>query len=160
MNEKRESKKNIIADTLGIRRPDELLPKKDLPMTIEHEEDKKPQSTELSTMNSSDEMIRDIDTAKDNVQNIITYGDSALADMMELAKQSESPRAYEVAASLMKTLLDANKDFVVMSNRKHTAKEEAKTGGSGGNEGPNVVNNNLVVSTTDLLKMLKGEGEK
>jgi hypothetical protein len=156
MNEKRESKKNIIADTLGIRRPDDLLPKKDLPMTIEHDdEDKK--TTEVSIMNSSDEMIKDIDTAKDNVQNIITYGDSALADMMELAKQSESPRAYEVAASLMKTLLDANKDFVVMSNRKHTAKEEAK-GGGGSSEGPNVVNNNLVVSTTDLLKMLKGEG--
>jgi len=150
----KESKRNMMADTLGIRRPDELIEKKEkeLPMTIDQEPEK---STDIAITNSSDEMIEDIDKAKGNVQNIITYGDSALADMMELAKQSESPRAYEVAASLMKTLLDANKDFVLMSNRKHTAIDEAKGGGN--QEGPNVVNNNLVVSTTDLLKMLKGD---
>jgi hypothetical protein len=75
--------------------------------------------------------------------------------MMSLAKQSESPRAFEVASTLMKTLLDANKDFVEMSMKKKYAVDEV----NGPKEAAqtNVTNNNLIVSTADLLKMLKGE---
>lgn len=101
------------------------------------------------------ETIKDIEQARSNIKNIITHGDDALKEMMSLAKQSESPRAFEVASTLMKTLLDANKDFVEMSMKKkyeldavNAPKEAAQT---------NVVNNNLIVSTADLLKMLKGE---
>jgi hypothetical protein len=103
---------------------------------------------------SKDETLNDIDKARSNIQNIISQGDQSLGDMMELAKQSESPRAYEVAANLMKTLLDANKDYVDMAMRKKYHKEEL--------EGPkeaaqtNVTNNNLILSTTELLKMIKG----
>ena len=70
--------------------------------------------------------------------------------MVEIAKQSESPRAFEVVSQLMKTLLDANKDYVEMSTKKRYAKEES---------GPstNVTNNNLIVSTADLLKMIKDD---
>ena len=72
--------------------------------------------------------------------------------MVEIAKQSESPRAFEVVSTLMKTLLDANKDYVEMSTKKRYAKEE---------ESPStqVTNNNLIVSTADLLKMIKGDNE-
>lgn len=104
-----------------------------------------------------DETVQDIELARSNIKNIIEYGDDSLKEMISLAKQSESPRAYEVAATLMKTLLDANKDFVEMSTKKKYAKEEilhpkdeAAT--------TNVTNNNLILSTTDLLKMIKGEG--
>lgn len=103
-----------------------------------------------------DETVQDIEIARSNIKNIIEYGDDSLREMINLAKQSESPRAYEVAATLMKTLLDANKDFVDMSMKKKYAKEEiinpkdeAAT--------TNVTNNNLILSTADLLKMLKGD---
>jgi hypothetical protein len=51
----------------------------------------------------------------------------------------------------MKTLLEANKDFVEISTKKRYAKEE---------QAPQtqVTNNNLIVSTADLLKMIKGDG--
>ena len=40
-------------------------------------------------------------------------------EMVEIAKQSEMPpRAFEVVSTLMKTLLDANKDFVDLSSKK------------------------------------------
>ena len=148
--EKKEEKKNIIADTLGIRRPDEIEDEKQLPTVVENE--KHLPSTEVS--DQTHEVIRDIDLAKSNIQNIIQQGDDALSEMMELAKQSESPRAFEVASTLMKTLLDANKDFVDLSNAKLKAKIDL---GGGNKSETNVTNNNLVVSTTDLLKMLKGE---
>jgi hypothetical protein len=103
----------------------------------------------------ADETVQDIELARSNIKNIIEHGDDSLKEMINLAKQSESPRAYEVAATLMKTLLDANKDFVDMSMKKKYAKEEilhpkdvAST---------NVTNNNLILSTADLLKMLKGD---
>jgi len=103
----------------------------------------------------NDENLKDIDQARCNVKNIIEQGDDALKEMIDLAKQSESPRAFEVTATLMKTLLDANKDFVEMSTKKKYATEE-KTG-TNSNSQQNVTNNNLILSTTDLLKMIKGE---
>lgn len=101
------------------------------------------------------ETVKDIGLAKKNIENIIKQGDDSLTEIISIAKQSQSPRAFEVVSALMKTLLDANKDFVDMSMKKKYAidelnapKEAAQT---------NVTNNNLIVSTADLLKMLKGD---
>lgn len=102
-----------------------------------------------------DETVQDIEIARSNIKNIIEYGDDSLKEMINLAKQSESPRAYEVAATLMKTLLDANKDFVDMSMKKKYAKEEIINPKDAATT--SVTNNNLILSTADLLKMLKGD---
>lgn len=100
----------------------------------------------------AEENLKDIELAKKNIENIISLGDDSVKEMVEIAKQSESPRAFEVVSTLMKTLLDANKDFVEMSTKKRYAKEEHKTE-------TNVTNNNLIVSTADLLRMIKGEND-
>jgi hypothetical protein len=105
-----------------------------------------------------DPTVQDIELARSNIKNIIEQGDDSLREMIELAKQSESPRAYEVAANLMKTLLDANKDFVEMSMKKKYAKEEI-INPKEDVAATNVTNNNLILSTADLLKMMKGEIE-
>jgi len=109
----------------------------------------------LPTEVSDDENLNDLELARSNVKNIIELGDDAVKEMVEIAKQSESPRAFEVVSTLMKTLLDANKDYVEISTKKKYAKEE--TGGA--KQETNVTNNNLIVSTADLLKMLKGEND-
>ena len=111
----------------------------------------------VSTIVSADEdeTVQDIEIARSNIKNIIEQGDDSLKEMVNLAKQSESPRAYEVAATLMKTLLDANKDFVDMSMKKKYAKEEIINPKDAATT--NVTNNNLILSTADLLKMLKGD---
>jgi hypothetical protein len=137
-----------IADVLGLR-PLEEAKKENLPEVIEHEEVKLPE------IKDDDETIRDIELARKNIKNIIEKGDESLNEMIELAKQSESPRAFEVASGLMKTLLDANKDFVDMSMKKKYAKDELN--GPKDAAQTNVTNNNLIISTADLLKMMKGE---
>lgn len=144
-------KDDIIASTLGLR-PFAEIDDNEKSLPIE-QEDEANTSTDLVVSNDNAEIITDIEQARQNIKNIITQGDSALEEMMELAKQSESPRAFEVASTLMKTLLDANKDFVDMANKKKYAIDETK----GGKEKQNITNNNLIVSTSDLLKMLKGE---
>lgn len=86
--------------------------------------------------------------ARDNFYNVIEKGTQALEDMLDVAKASEHPRAYEVVSTIMKTLVDANKDLVSMSEKK--AKDQPKE------ENAQVTNNNLFVgSTADLQKMLK-----
>jgi hypothetical protein len=142
---------DAISRALGLR-PLEEAKKKDLPVVVEDEETL---PAELSTL--ADENIQDIEKARKNIQNIIEKGDDALKEMMDLAKQSESPRAFEVASTLMKTLLDANKDFVDMSTKKKYAVEE-KNGPKEAAQ-TNVVNNNLILSTADLLKMIKGDAD-
>ena len=112
------------------------------------------QETErLPTTKNDEENIKDLELARENVKNIIELGDEAVAEMVEIAKQSESPRAFEVVSTLMKTLLDANKDYVEISTKKKYAKDEAEHG----RPETNITNNNLIVSTADLLKMIKGE---
>ena len=138
-----------IADALGLKPLSEVLDETSTEIVIQETTDIVPVIAEDNAT------VQDIEQARSNIKNIIEYGDDALKEMMSLAKQSESPRAFEVASTLMKTLLDANKDFVEMSMKKkyeldavNAPKEAAQT---------NVVNNNLIVSTADLLKMLKGE---
>ena len=91
---------------------------------------------------------KDYQYARENFYNVIEKGTHALEDMIEVARASEHPRAYEVVSTIMKTLVDANKDLVQMSDKK--VEREAKV------EKPGTVNNNLFVgSTADLQKVLK-----
>ena len=70
--------------------------------------------------------------------------------MLDVAKASEHPRAYEVVSTIMKTLVDANKDLVSMSSKKQESEEQKSPSEK------SVSNNNLFVgSTADLQKLLK-----
>lgn len=141
-----------ISKALGLR-PLEDAEKENLPDVVEEESTLPVEPAEA--LSQADENIEDIEKARKNIQNIIEKGDDSLKEMIDLAKQSESPRAFEVAANLMKTLLDANKDFVEMSTKKKYAIEEKN--GPKQEAQTNVTNNNLILSTADLLSMLKGE---
>lgn len=141
-----------ISEVLGLR-PLKEAKQDQTPVVVDEEELLVP-AINADAVND-DETIRDIEQARGNIKNIIEQGDDALKEMISLAKQSESPRAFEVASTLMKTLLDANKDFVEMSTKKKYAKEELL--GPKEAAQTNITNNNLILSTADLLKMIKGE---
>jgi len=99
---------------------------------------------------AEDQANKDYDYARHNFYNVIEKGTHALEDMLDVAKASEHPRAYEVVSTIMKTLVDANKDLVSMSEKKAEAEkpEDEKSG--------KVTNNNLFVgSTSELQQMLK-----
>lgn len=92
---------------------------------------------------------RDYKYARENFYNVIEKGTDALEQMLDVARASEHPRAYEVVSTLMKTLVDANKDLVKMGDEKRKAQEVPE-------QDTKTVNNNLFVgSTADLQKMLK-----
>ena len=142
-----------IANALGLRPLAEIREEEKeqevLPVEIEEP------SLPTVASEQDDENVKDLETARQNIKGIIETGEDALKEMLAIAKQSESARSFEVVSTLMKTMLDANKDFVDVSTKKKFAKEEL----NGPKEAAqtNVTNNNLIVSTADLLKMIKGD---
>lgn len=92
----------------------------------------------------------DFNTARENIHDIIAKGSSALDYMIELAKASEHPRAFEVVSQLTKTLIDANKDLLDIQKKMKELTAEEKE------QSPQNVTNALFVgSTAELQRLLK-----
>jgi hypothetical protein len=98
-----------------------------------------------------DDITKDYTYARENLYDVIERGTEALDYLLELAKASEHPRAYEVVSTLTKTLVDANKDLLEVQTKVKKLKEEDKS------EPQNVTNALFVGSTADLQKLIKGE---
>lgn len=102
---------------------------------------------EVTAPVEKNEKERDLDYARQNIYKLIEGGDRALEELGEVAGQSQQPRAYEVISSLIKTMLDANKELIEISEKKNPdpVKSEQST----------VNNNHLYIgSTADLLKFV------
>ena len=96
----------------------------------------------------------DYEYARSNMYQVIESGHDALTNMLEIAKSSEHPRAFEVVNQLMKTMADAQKDLLEIKKRQRELEAPEKQ------EGPTTVNNSLFVgSTAELQKMLKGDDD-
>jgi hypothetical protein len=101
---------------------------------------------------SNDKIENDYDVARNNLRELLTSGQSALAHALEVAKQSEHPRAFEVVGNLMKQLADVNQQLMDIHQQK--AKLDAPKGLKSG--GDKVTNNAIFVgSTAELNKMIK-----
>lgn len=96
----------------------------------------------------------DADFARTNIKQLINNGNTALNNLLTVAKDSQQPRAYEVAATLIKNLSDLNKDLMEIQKRKQDL-----TGESTKNKNINVDKAVFVGSTTELVKFLKNKQE-
>ena len=110
---------------------------------------------ERTPVPTDDKMNKDYEYARSNFYNVIESGTEALEQMLEVAKASEHPRAYEVVSTIMKTLVDANKDLVAMSTKKVENEEKANPDSSKA-----VTNNNLFVGSTNELQQLLKDMKK
>lgn len=89
--------------------------------------------------------------ARCNIRNLIEKGNKAMDDLLNVAKASEHPRAYEVAAGLIKNLADLNKDLLeIQKRRKDLSPQEASSV-----KNVNVDKAVFVGSTAELVKLLK-----
>ena len=124
-----------------------------LPVAVKEEE-------EVVMDNLPDETVQDdFDYARENMRQLIHKGQTALDGILTIASGSEHPRAYEVAAALMKTMAETNKDLLELQRTKKVLqKEDPKAPQI---EGPQNVTNNLFVgSTADLQKMLRDKQDE
>ena len=104
---------------------------------------------------TKDDITRDYEYTRGNLYSIIEKGQEAIDGILEIAQESEMPRAYEVAGQLIKSVSDATDKLIDLQKKLKDVNEEKVA------KGPSTVNNALFVgSTADLAKLIKGETPK
>ena len=99
---------------------------------------------------TKDDIEKDYEYTRGNLYSIIEKGQEAINGILELAEDSQMPRAYEVAGQLIKSVSDATDKLMDLQKKLKDVNEEQQT------KGPNTVNNALFVgSTSELSKILK-----
>ena len=94
----------------------------------------------------------DFEYSRATYYELLEKGKESLMDMMEVARSSEHPRAYEVLSNLIKNMADVNDKLMELNKKKKDLdkKEETKQVG-------NTTNNLFVGTTADLQKLLKND---
>ena len=97
-----------------------------------------------------DDIEKDYDYTRGNLYSIIEKGQEAINGILELAQDSEMPRAYEVAGQLIKSVSDATDKLMDLQKKVKDVNKEEES------KSPTTVNNALFVgSTAELQKLLK-----
>lgn len=104
----------------------------------------------LEQRSLSDSASDDFTLARNNLHSIIQSGSNALDELLMVASQSQHPRAYEVISTLIKTLVDANKDLLELQKKIREINTPEETVNA-----PRTINNTLVVTTAELTKMIE-----
>ena len=97
----------------------------------------------------SDDLKKDYEYTRGNLYSIIEKGQEALNGILELAQESEMPRAYEVAGQLIKNVADATDKLIDLQKKLKDIDEQKVKGPT------NVTNALFVGSTAELSKLLK-----
>jgi hypothetical protein len=94
--------------------------------------------------------------SKDNLQDIIEQGKEAMQEILEIAKAGQHPRAFEVYGTLLKNMVDANKELLNIQKQIRDIDETKKEKSSGTNIDKAI----FVGSTTELAKLIKDGNKK
>ena len=139
---------NKIDEELGI------LPKVIQRLQIPWEEDEQTTVTKIipppiSENNNDSDIEKDYEYQRDNFYNLVEKGSAAIDGILELAKESEHPRTYEVAGNLIKQVAEVTEKLGDLQEKMRRLKEVPNTA-------PKSVTNALFVgSTAELQKMIK-----
>jgi hypothetical protein len=109
-------------------------------------------NTEIIEAEPKDSIDDDAEYARQNIRGLIEKGNDAADHIVEIAKQSEHPRAFEVAAGLLKNLADMNKDLLEIQKRKQDLQPKQIT-----QQNINVDKAVFIGSTSELIKQLRNE---
>ena len=101
---------------------------------------------------STEDIKKDYEYTRGNLYSLIEKGQEAINGILELAQESEMPRAYEVAGQLIKNVADATDKLMDLQKKLKEVEEEKQV------RGPSNVTNALFVgSTAELAKLLKNK---
>jgi hypothetical protein len=130
-------KNDALSDALGIDNAVEIIPPK-VPETI------------INTPHEEDDIKADYNLSRRTFRDLINKGNDAMESLTDLAKESESPRAYEVLATMMRTVADTTKDLYDLQKKTKELSGQKKDDPT-----VNVEKAVFVGSTADLLKQIK-----
>ena len=110
-----------------------------------------PERVQVENQTDEENLNTDLRYTRENLYNLIERGQDGLDELLEIAKQSEHPRAFEVVQQTIGQLTTTNKELLNLHKIKKDIKAE---------RGPTNVTNALFVgSTAELQKMLKEKKE-
>lgn len=120
-------------------------------MPIETEIVKSDSSNIKNIGDSPDQLQKDYEYSRGQLYSIIEKGQEAINGILELAQESDSPRAYEVAGQLIKNVGDVTDKLIDLQKKMKDINQEQKS------SVPTTVTNNAVFlgSTAELQKFLK-----
>ena len=104
---------------------------------------------ETIASSTTNDLKKDYEYTRGNLYSIIEKGQEALNGILELAQESEMPRAYEVAGQLIKNVADATDKLIDLQKKLKDIDEQKVKGPT------NVTNALFVGSTAELSKLLK-----
>lgn len=87
-----------------------------------------------------------------NLYDVISVGQSAVQEAAELASQAQHPKMYEALSLMLRVALESNRELMDMHKKKQDM--------TGGRESPSTVNNNLILTTAELQRMMFGDKTK
>jgi predicted house-cleaning noncanonical NTP pyrophosphatase (MazG superfamily) len=101
---------------------------------------------------ASQKIESDYDTTRNNLRILLQQGQEALQKSLDVAMQSEHPRAFEVVGNLMKQLAEVNQQLMDLHQQKQKLDEPSKA-----DKAKQVTNNNAIFvgSTAELNKLIK-----
>ncbi len=105
------------------------------------------------TLHQSSENNPDAHYSRANYYNLIEKGNEALDGILEVAKESQHPRAYEVAANMIKNLSDVTEKLMILQKQQQELQPKEPAAPTNINVDKAV----FVGSTAELLKKLKNE---
>jgi hypothetical protein len=97
------------------------------------------------------DLMKDYEESRNQLKEIVAKGAGAIDDILAIARESEHPRAFEVAATMIKTVADANEKLLLMQKQM---KEITGAKAQNLNVGKAAI---FVGSTSELSKMIKNE---
>jgi hypothetical protein len=101
--------------------------------------------------NLATDIRKDYNYVRGNMYSIVEKGQEALNSALELAQETDSPRAYEVVGQLIKNISDSAEKIIELQKKLKDIEDDSSS-----KKGPTNVTNALFVgSTTELSKMLK-----
>ena len=109
------------------------------------------------TVHQSQEENPDAHYSRANYYNLIEKGNEALDGILEVAKESQHPRAYEVAANMIKNLSDVTEKLMILQKQQQELKPKEEQATQTNISVDKAV---FVGSTAELLKQLKNESSK
>ena len=137
-----------LAETLGIQ-IEEVVEKKTPTKIIKHDD---------SDPDIKKDQTEDYNLGRRTLRGLISTGIDSLEDMKDLAKQSESPRAYEVMSTMMKTIAEMTKDLYDLQKKTKDLKDISDPRREKDPDGTIHVEKAVFVgSTSDLLRKIKDE---
>lgn len=99
-----------------------------------------------------DDLMKDYEASRKALRDIVNKGNNAIDDILEIARESEHPRAFEVAATMIKNVAEVNEKLINLQKQMKDitgAKNQAQL-----NVGKAAI---FVGSTAELSKMIKNE---